>query len=79
MATLYSTVTAAEALGVNKSTVSRTIAKIGVGQRLGANVVLTRADLTKLRKAIDSAKPGNPNFVPGNRFGKPPKKAKKSP
>lgn len=75
---LYSITSAAAELGVNKSTVSRHVAKLELGTDLGGAVALTDADVAKLRKAIGTAKVGNPNFVAGNYFGKPPKKAKKS-
>ena len=75
---IYSTITAAAELGVDKSTISRHAAKLGVGTRLGANLVFSAADLAALRKSISQARAGNPNFVPGNRFGKPPKKGKKT-
>ena len=73
---LYSISTAADALGVNKSTISRHVGRLGIGQRLGATIVLSPSDLAKLRRSLKEAAPGNPNFVPGNRFGR--KKTKKT-
>lgn len=75
---LFSITTAAAALAVDKSTISRHAARLGLGQRVGAAVVLSTGDLGKLRKALAAARPGNPNFVPGNRFGRPNRRRKKS-
>lgn len=76
--TLYSISEIAADLGLNKSTVSRHAAKLGVGSRVGNAIVLTAAEAERLKKAAAGAKVGNPNFVAGNHFGKPPKKSRKS-
>lgn len=77
MSKFYNTVTAAAEIGCNKATISRRCKDLGLGTRLGSNLVLTAGDIAKLKKVIP-AKPGNPNFVAGNYFGKPPKKTRKS-
>ena len=74
MAALYSITTAAESLGVDKSTVSRHVARLGLGTRVGAAIVLSAGELTRLKKALAAARPGNPNFVAGNQFGRRRKK-----
>jgi hypothetical protein len=75
---LYSITDAAQEIGVHKSTISRACAKHGFGTRIGAaGVALTEAEVKRLR-TLCPGKPGNPNFVPGNYFGQPPKRRKKS-
>ena len=64
---------AARHLGCNRSTVSRAAKRLGVGTPLGTIILLTDAEVSRISKVIQE-KAGNPNFVPGNHFGKPPKK-----
>lgn len=67
---------AAESLGVAPSTVSRIAAKHGIGRKIGSARVLSKDDLAAVKAKI-RGKPGNPNFTPGNHFGKPKKKSRK--
>lgn len=63
----------ATSLGVHKSTVSRHVAKLGVGTPIGQMIALTEAEAKKVRKAVKNAKPGNPNAATA-RLGKKLKK-----
>jgi len=74
--TLYSTKDAAAAIGASASAVRRICKSHGVGRLLGRDRVLTSADVERL-KGLFHGRPGNPNMVPGNHFGKPPKKVRK--
>lgn len=70
MEKLYSTGEAAEILGKARNTVLRNAIRLNLGVLAGRCRGLTKGDIEKLRKAIRSG-PGNPNFAPGNYFGKP--------
>ncbi len=48
-------------LGKNKSTISRHVARLGVGTRIGPVIALSLSEAAKVRKAIAEARPGNPN------------------
>ena len=78
MATYFTISEAAAKLGRDKSVISRHARRLKLGLRAGTSVLLTVDDLAALKAALKAAKPGNPNFVPGNKFGRRPKKAKKS-
>jgi hypothetical protein len=67
---------AAELLGVTPSTASRAAVAAGIGRKIGSVRLLEKADFQALSKKI-RGKPGNPNFVTGNHFGKPPKQSGK--
>lgn len=52
---------AAAQLGRHKSTITRAVKKLGVGQRIGQQIALTTRDVAVIRKVVRDA-PGNPNF-----------------
>jgi excisionase family DNA binding protein len=72
---LYTTTQAAVKLGTHYATVWRLCQRHGIGARVGRTTVLNQADLDRLAEFVRP--PGNPNFVAGNYFGKPPKKVAK--
>lgn len=73
---IYSASDAAADIGCDSATVRRACATHGIGTKLGRDWALTGEDIVALRGKI-RGKPGNPNFLPGNYFGKPRKPAKK--
>ena len=73
--TIYSTTTAAAALGCHRETVRRIADRLGLGSRIRGGIVLTAADLSRIRPEIKPI--GNPNMVPGNDLWKGGKKVKK--
>lgn len=68
---------AAGLLGCAPSTVTRRAISLGLGVVAGPVRVLSENEVDQLRGTIRE-KAGNPNFVPGNHFGKPPKKSRKN-
>lgn len=74
---LHSAADAARQLNCDEATVRRACAKHGIGQLVARSWVLTDSEVVQLRAIVRSA-PGNPNFVAGNYFGKPPKPPKKT-
>jgi hypothetical protein len=79
---LIGSTVAAKILGCTPRSVVRAAQRAGVGTTLPrpGGLVLTPTELESVRAELRA--PGNPQFVPGNRFGQPPKKrrprAKKS-
>jgi hypothetical protein len=73
----YTGAEAAKELGVAPPTIGRLCVRHGIGQKHGNYWLLTSQDVAKLRPLVKP--PGNPNFVAGNQFGKPPKKSRKNP
>lgn len=75
MSNLITTSQAAEQIGCVKSTVTRACGKHKIGTRPGREILLTPADVRRLRKLIQEG-PGNPNATEGNRFfgGKEPER-----
>ena len=61
MSTLITIAEIALEMDKNKSTVSRHVAKLGLGIRIGQTIALTPNEARKVRKSIKDAKPGNPN------------------
>jgi DNA-binding transcriptional MocR family regulator len=76
MMQLSSTREVAAKIGVNKATVIRMARRHNVGTWIDGRPAFTEAEVRVLAKNVRSA--GNPNFIPGNYFGKPPKKPRKS-
>lgn len=68
----------AEKIGVNKSTVSRHVAKLAVGTKIGTLIALTSAEARQVSTSISEARPGNPNAATA-RTGKTAKNRSKSP
>lgn len=77
--TLISTTDAAQEIGCDPATIRRICVRDSIGTRIGGSRILDRADVDRLRGIIKSS-PGNPNFTPGNYFGKknPKRKARKN-
>lgn len=73
--TIYTTTTAAEVLGCHRETVRRIVQRLDIGSRVRGGIVLTDADLEKIRPEIKTV--GNPNMVSGNDLWKGGKKPKK--
>ena len=57
---LYSPTTAAGVIGCHRDTVRRIASKLGLGQDLPTGLVLTAAEVKRIRKALKPV--GNPNF-----------------
>lgn len=74
---LHSTSAVAAQLDRDRSTIHRMAVRLNIGTLVGAARVFTDADIAALAKNLRD--PGNPNFVAGNHFGKPPKKTRKKP
>ena len=66
---LYSTATAAERLKVSARTIQRACERHDIGQRIGKGIVLTEADLKRLRQHVPG-RAGCPDFTPGNQLWK---------
>lgn len=60
----------AELLGVSKYTTSNWAKRLGLGRREGRYVLLTLSEAKKIKRAIATAKVGNPNFGTGYRQGR---------
>lgn len=73
---MYTTGQAAARLGCAKDTVRRQAERLKIGTHTPLGLVLTAAEIEQIRPFLRA--PGNPNFVPGNYFGRPRKKLRKS-
>lgn len=73
---IYTVTSAAKAIGCDKSQTSRHARRLGLGTQIGRSIVLTAAEVARLKRVIAANRPGNPNFVKGNHFGQPPQKRK---
>ena len=58
---MFNTTTAAEAIGCSISTVSRWAARLDLGKRVGASIILTEKEVELIRQQWRGQK-GNPNF-----------------
>ena len=76
MTKLSSSREVATRIGVSKATVNRMAHRHEVGGWIDGRRVFTEAEIRILSRNILGI--GNPNFIPGNYFGQPPKKSRKS-
>lgn len=74
MANIYTAQQASAELGIPVRAVQRIALARGIGSKPGRDWVFTGADLRAIKRAYRGVR-GNPNFTPGNHFGKPPEKS----